>query len=99
MQKIELIYFEGCPNVQTARNSLSQALKMAEKKTEWTEWDVNDSECPEYARPYGSPTILIDGKDVYGEAPTFGASCRIYTHGDSETSNSPKAIDIYNQLK
>lgn len=81
--KVELIYFEGCPNAEPARQNLKKAFDAAGIKAEWTEWEQGAANTPEYARQYGSPTILIDGKDIAGGpgeccAP---ASCRIYEGG------------------
>ena len=46
----------------------------------WSEWEVGDPNTPDHVRSYGSPTILVDGKDVSG-LPLEEASscCRIYT--------------------
>lgn len=33
---------------------------------------------PRHTRGFGSPTILIDGRDVMGTEPNAGSSCRIY---------------------
>ena len=51
----------------------------------WTEWSSEDPGCPERARGLGSPSILVNGKDVApgphpwvrrGEAA--GPRCRVY---------------------
>jgi hypothetical protein len=44
----------------------------------WSEIDVTAESAPVHARGYGSPTILVDGKDVTGAPPGDSASCRIY---------------------
>jgi len=65
---IELIYFEGCPNVGAARGNLRSALDMLGLAHEWTEWDLEAPEAPDRVRGYGSPTVLVNGLDVTGAA-------------------------------
>jgi len=76
---LELIYDGDCPNVPAARTLLQDACKQLKIKPEWKEWDRSAADCPAYASAYGSPTILINGKDAAGEAPTEASCCRIYT--------------------
>jgi len=76
--RVELLYFPGCPNVPAAREQLARALALAGLPPEWVEHDVDASDVPEHARGYGSPTILIDGRDVASGAPVEGSACRLY---------------------
>ena len=63
---IELVYFEGCPNADAARENLRKACADLGMEADWKEWDQNNDNVPEYARAFGSPSILVDGKDVAG---------------------------------
>jgi len=77
--RVELIYASECPNADAARNELRQALAEAGSPADWTEWDRNSPDVPAHVRHYGSPTVLVDGWDVAGQAPSGAAdSCRIY---------------------
>ena len=77
-QSIELIFFEGCPNVDQARNNLRSALQSVDADITWTEWDLRSDSTPEGLRSYGSPTVLIDGRDVTGDSASIGAlACRV----------------------
>jgi hypothetical protein len=78
MPSIEFIYETGCPNIDAARRNLRSALERAGLAPLWTEWERNDPQTPVHARRYGSPTILIDGHDAAGVAPSEEPSCRIY---------------------
>lgn len=78
---IELLYFNGCPNWQTARDHLSEALNA----TGHTDAHVSlhlvetDEEAQEQ-RFTGSPTIRVDGQDLFQpQTDTYGLTCRIYT--------------------
>ena len=64
---VELIYERTCPNIEAARTRLIQAFHRARLSATWCEWEMSALETPEYARQYGSPTILIDSKDVSGD--------------------------------
>ncbi len=74
---IELIHFEGCPNVEATRVHLVEALGTLGLGSEWTEWDLEDSDTPDRVRRYGSPTVLVNGVDVGGAAEgPVGLACR-----------------------
>lgn len=80
--KIQLLHFEGCPNVDAARAALRRALAAEQIEAAVEEIDVEASDAPEWARGWGSPTILIDGHDVMGQTRSSGSSCcRLYTDG------------------
>lgn len=61
--KIELLYFDGCPNAERARENLAAALEPGS----WVEWNLTAEDTPESFRRFGSPTVLVDGRDVTGE--------------------------------
>ncbi|MEO8502523.1 MAG: hypothetical protein ABI609_01370 [Acidobacteriota bacterium] len=79
MRATELIYFAGCPHIAAAREQLGRALAEANLAPVWVEYQTDDPGLPDYARGFGSPTILVDGKDVAGSSPGECAdSCRLY---------------------
>lgn len=83
MPRVELVYDRDCPNVQAARAQLVRAFAVLDLPPHWKEWCSDDTEIPKDARGYGSPTILVDGRDVGGaEAIDGTASCRIYATSD-----------------
>jgi hypothetical protein len=74
---VELVYVEGCPNVAAARENLRRALRAAARPAIWSEWEQNDPAAPARVRAHPSPTVLVDGRDVSGEAPGPSAqACR-----------------------
>jgi mercuric ion transport protein len=79
--KIQLLHFQGCPNVDAARAALHAALASEKLDAAIEEIDVEDEAAPEWARGWGSPTILIDGEDVAGEQPSSSCACRLYAGG------------------
>jgi mercuric ion transport protein len=80
--KIQLLHFEGCPNVDAARAALRNALDAEKLEIAIEEIDVGHADAPAWARGWGSPTILIDGNDVTGQKrTTASSSCRLYAGG------------------
>jgi hypothetical protein len=81
--KIQLLHFQGCPNVDAARAALREALAAEKLDTPIEEIDIEASATPEWARRWGSPTILIDGTDVTGQEPCASpaSACRLYVGG------------------
>ncbi len=78
--KVELIYDADCPNVRDTRSNLIKAFTRTGVSARWQEWERGAPATPEYANAYGSPTILIDGKDIAGVAPAAGTrACRVYS--------------------
>jgi mercuric ion transport protein len=74
--RIELIYSPDCPHVAQARRNLMEALVLARMETNWREWSPGDAGAPAYVNGCGSPTILVDGKDIGGEL--LANCCRLY---------------------
>ena len=91
---IELIYARDCPNLDTARERLRTALAAVGLPCTWHEWQSDALEAPKHARGYGSPTILVGGRDVaaqeYGDS---GPCCRLYA-ADGELQAAPSVETI-----
>ena len=95
MPRVELVYDPDCPNVQRARKAMLESFSQARLEPSWTEWDGTSSESPAYVRRYGSPTILVNGRDVAGVAPgKKGASCRLYRNGAGRFDGAPSVDQI-----
>jgi hypothetical protein len=75
---VELVYFRGCPHVEAAREALQAALMAMGFAPEWEEWDQESPETPARVQGYGSPTVLVGGRDVRGGSPgSAGRACRV----------------------
>lgn len=99
MATIELIYDLDCPNVKDTREHLLQAFTQTQQEPQWKEWDRAGVDSPDYAGHFGSPTILVDGKDVAGELPTTEANCcRMYKDEEGNMSGVPSVEMIARSL-
>ena len=93
--RIELVYFEGCPNASQARENLREAVEAFSPALTWSEWDLMEESTPAAFRRFGSPTILVDGKDVTGETVgTAAMACR--ADGVPSVASITARISSYN---
>ncbi len=81
--EIELLYFEGCPSWQRAFESLEAALAEYAASPEVALVKVDTPEAAVQHRFVGSPTIRINGKDLFPvDQDHFALGCRIYATED-----------------
>ncbi|MBA3491471.1 MAG: ABC transporter permease [Rubrobacteraceae bacterium] len=83
MVKVELLYFDGCPGYRGAGQNLKGALMREGVRGEVELVAVNtDAEAGALRFP-GSPTIRVDGRDLFPSFATervdWRLGCRIYT--------------------
>ena len=90
--KVQLVYFDGCPNADAARAAVRRCLEAADLALELEEVDTGSPKAPEALRAWGSPTVLVDGIDVGGEPAPTGTSCRLYDNPDNRGVPSDAAI-------
>ncbi len=97
--KVELIYDADCPNVTQARSLLIKAFARSGVSARWLEWDRASPESPGYVRAFGSPTILVDGKDVAETGAVSGAgACRVYSDSAGRLSGIPPLDTVSSAL-
>ena len=77
---VTLLYFDGCPNWTVGRARLLEALRRAH--LEDSHLTLRRVTSPEEAKAVGfrgSPSVLIDGRDPFGdEGPVGVFACRVY---------------------
>ena len=79
--KIEVLYFDGCPNHEPALDRVREALKEEGVSAEVSEVNVPDDATVGAIGFLGSPSIRVNGLDVEPDARTskeFGMMCRTY---------------------
>ncbi|MBC7660769.1 MAG: hypothetical protein H7249_13820 [Chitinophagaceae bacterium] len=96
--KLELIYDVGCPNIPKAREIIEIAIARLDLDAEWIEWDRASGNSPAYVLQYGSPTILVDGKDIVPQHAPSGNSCRIYRDANGLVIKAPPLESLIRAL-
>ena len=77
-QTVEFLGFEGCPNTPILRERLQHAAP----NYDIVEVDLIQLEQGDKRLGWGAPTILLDGRDLFGESSSGGnVSCRAWAEG------------------
>jgi hypothetical protein len=82
---VELLYFEGCPNHQGARELVERVAAEIGVTPDVRLVEVATREAAEQMRFLGSPTIRVNGRDVEpaaDERDQFTLACRVYAIGN-----------------
>jgi hypothetical protein len=99
--RVELIYDSDCPNVDEARREIEAALLAEGLRARWEERERPASDTDRPDAP-GSPTVLVDGRDVAPEGAATGSSggpsCRVYVDG-SRMRGAPSRDTIREVLR
>ena len=79
--KVEVLYFAGCPTYETATKTLRAVLSEEGLELDIKLVAVNTDEEARQLRFSGSPTIRVDGRDLFPmpERDEWGLGCRVYT--------------------
>jgi hypothetical protein len=77
--RLQLLYFDECPNWRVADARLREALEMLGSRTEIERVLVATAAEADAWDFHGSPSVLVDGRDPFGApgAPV-GLTCRLY---------------------
>lgn len=85
---IELVYEPGCPHVREVRTVLATACRSLGIPAVWSEWTTEDRGCPGHLKALGSPSVVVNGRDVAPGAPSWatrevgdGPPRRVYPDG------------------
>ncbi len=89
MIDVELIYDKECPNAEAARANLRAAFERLGIRDRWSERESSAPVAPDSFRAHGSPTILVNGRDVAQTTPGDGASCRLYEGEEGCRTGAP----------
>jgi hypothetical protein len=78
--KVEVLYFDGCPTYESAVKVLERALSEEGLEVEVELVSVETDEEAERLRFPGSPTIRVDGEDLFPVPgrPSYAFGCRTY---------------------
>jgi len=91
--EVELLWWAGCPSHPTVRAQL-QALGVAFVEREI----VTEEDAAREAFP-GSPTIRVDGADLFPTDEPPSLTCRIYRLADGRFSPTPDPDELRAKLE
>src|SRR5438445_271076 len=98
--RIELLYWEECPSYDLALQRLREALAERQVAESVRLIEVTTEREAEALRFPGSPTIRIDGQDLF---PTpdgpYGLTCRVYRTDDGRVTPLPTAEMIREAIR
>ena len=77
---VQFLSFPGCPLESRARAELEKALAEC-GLDRYDNVDVMAEQTADELKAWGSPTILVNGKDVTGHPVGDGVGCRVYSGG------------------
>lgn len=79
--KIELLYFTGCPNHEPTAARVRQVVERLGVEADIDEVEVTAEDDPAALKFLGSPTVLINGRDLdpaQRDGVRYGFSCRMF---------------------
>ena len=92
--KIEVLYFDDCPNWRLTKRELESVLEELEVTAAIDLVEVTSNDDAERLRFVGSPSVRIDGKDVDPATPTdgFNLECRLYWVDGRPVGTPPREL-------
>ena len=98
--RVEVLYFGGCPTYETATKTLRVILAEEGVETEIKLVAINSDEEAQRLRFSGSPTVRVDGRDLFPvpEREDWRLGCRVYATPEG-LNGSPSAEMLREALK
>jgi hypothetical protein len=99
--RVELLWWEGCPSHPETLADLRRSLSEEGVDAEVEMVEVQSDEQARAERFPGSPTIRIDGEDIFpcaGPAP-HSLTCRVYRLRDGRPSPTPDPEDLRDAIR
>jgi hypothetical protein len=93
--RIEVLTFEGCPNAESTRELVRQAVQLEAVDATLEFIDVETWDVAQQMRFLGSPSVRVDGEDVEASANSrgaYGLMCRTYRLGSEFPGIPPIAM-------
>ncbi|MDP3891530.1 thioredoxin family protein [Nocardioides sp.] len=97
--RVELLYFDGCPNWTVAEERLHEALRSVDREgVHVAKVRVGSPQEAEELGFIGSPTIRFDGVDPFASGcELVGLACRVYATPDG-LGGSPTTAQLVHVL-
>ncbi len=98
---VELLWWEGCPSHPETLADLERVLREEGIGAELRRVEIESDEQARRERFPGSPTIRIDGEDIFppGESEPYSLTCRVYRTRDGRFSPLPDPEDLREAIR
>ena len=99
--RVELLWWEGCPSHPETLADLRRSLTDEGVEAEVEMVEVESDEQARAERFPGSPTIRIDGDDIFPcpEGEPYSLTCRVYRLRDGRASPTPDPEDLLEAIR
>jgi hypothetical protein len=99
--RVELLWWDGCPSHPETLADLQETLAAEGVDTEVEMVEVESDEQARRERFPGSPTIRVDGEDIFppGDQEPFSLTCRVYRLRDGRPSPTPDPEDLREAIR
>jgi hypothetical protein len=99
--RVELLWWEGCPSYPETLADLRQALAAAGLDNHVEMVEIESDEQARRERFPGSPTIRIDGRDIFPcpDGEPYSLTCRVYRLRDGRSSPTPDPDDLLEAIR
>ncbi|HEV2875068.1 MAG TPA: hypothetical protein VGW14_07965 [Thermoleophilaceae bacterium] len=98
--RVELLWWEGCPSHPETLADLRQTLAAEGIEGDVEMVEIESDEQARRERFPGSPTIRIDGEDIFpAKAEPHSLTCRIYRLRDGRPSPTPDPDDLRDAIR
>ena len=98
---VELLWWEGCPSHPETLADLERILREEGIGAELRRVEIESDEQARREQFPGSPTIRIDGEDIFPPEASepYSLTCRIYHLRDGRVSPTPDPEDLREALR
>ena len=99
--RVELLWWDGCPSYPETLADLEGALASAGLDSQVEMVEVESDEQARRERFPGSPTIRVDGEDLFPcpEEEPYSLTCRVYRLRDGRPSPTPDPEDLLEAIR
>jgi hypothetical protein len=99
--RVELLWWDGCPSHPETLDHLERSLAAEGVEAEVETVEVESDEQARAERFPGSPTIRIDGEDLFPceDPEPYSLTCRVYRLRDGRPSPTPDPEDLREAIR
>jgi hypothetical protein len=99
--RVELLWWEGCPSHPETLADLERALAAAGLDNHVEMVEIESDEQARREHFPGSPTIRIDGEDIFPgpDGEPYSLTCRVYRLRDGRPSPTPDPEDLLEAIR